>query len=302
MPAQNKLVRKYFKDSFDGTPPDVSAVKISAILVNTHRDFNIKPKVSAQVDIPGIHLKPLTPLPEELQRIYDNSKDVIYFSLGSYKLSEMPVEKLNAFFEAFGSLEARVFMQYDETLRPANTPNNVYMTNWFPQNDVLGKSKVILFITNGGTLSYQEAIKQRCPMLVIPFTGEQYRNAMRVEKEKNGAMILFDDIDAKSLTDKIKELTTGSEVLKKAKEVQQAFTGSAVEPMKEAIFWIENVIKNQGSSRLETDLSCIQRLGLDVAAFYIGILTFCISFWVFSITLIVRRYRKKQERGKFKYY
>lgn len=140
-------------------------------------------------------------------------------------------------------------------------------------------------------------------MLVIPFTGEQYRNGLRVEKEKNGGMMLFDDIDAKSLAEKINELTTGNEFLAKSKEAQIAFTSTAIEPLKEAIFWIENVIKNQRSSGLETaHLSFIQKLGLDVAAFYIGILSVCIGFWAFSITLIVRRYRKKQERGKFKYY
>lgn len=150
LPAQNKLAKKYFKDAFDGQPPDLSKIQISAIIINTHRDFNNKPKVSAQVDIPGIQIKPNKALHENLQQIYDESKQVIYFSFGSYKMSEMPKEKFNAILEAFGSLDKRVFMKYDEHFRPENTPDNVYMAGGFAQNDVLGKSKVILFITNGG--------------------------------------------------------------------------------------------------------------------------------------------------------
>lgn len=76
-------------------------------------------------------------------------------------------------------------------------------------------------------------------MLIIPFTGEQYRNGMRVEREGNGAMMLFDDITAQSLADKIIEITTSTTYFPKAKEQQTLFLSTPLEPSKEAIFYIE---------------------------------------------------------------
>lgn len=148
LPAQNKLVRKFFKESFpDGQIPDVSDVKISAILVNAHRDQNVRPKKVTQVDIAGAHItKPNRVIPQELQEIYEISHDVIYFSLGSYQTSQMPQEKKDAIIEALRDVNKLVFFQIDEDIQ---VPSNIKTSPWFPQNDILGKSKLKLFITNG---------------------------------------------------------------------------------------------------------------------------------------------------------
>lgn len=52
-----------------------------------------------QINIGGAHIKPTKPLPEDLQRFLDESKDgVIYFSLGSVvKSSKLPKDKISAF-------------------------------------------------------------------------------------------------------------------------------------------------------------------------------------------------------------
>lgn len=69
MPAQNKLAKKYFRDAFDGEIPNLLSVEknISVMLSNTHRLTNTRPKMSAQVDIAGAHLKEPSQLKSELQ-------------------------------------------------------------------------------------------------------------------------------------------------------------------------------------------------------------------------------------------
>lgn len=149
IPAQDKLVKKYFQYGFDGHPPSVSQVKVSAILVNSYRDFNLKPKISKQIDVGGLHVKFGKNLPDDLKRLYENIDDgAIYFSMGSYKTSKMPKEKLNAILEAFKRIGRTVFMQYDGS-DVYDFPPNVVVNSWFPQNDILTRSKVSLFITNG---------------------------------------------------------------------------------------------------------------------------------------------------------
>lgn len=320
LPAQNKLVKKYFKEAFpDGKIPDVSEAQISAILVNSHRNYIARPKLVTQVEIAGAHIsKPSRAIPQDLQEIYETAKEVIYFSLGSYSPSAMPKEKIDAIVKALTETNRLVFMQYDDDFVK---PSNIVLRQYFPQNDILAKSKVKLFITNGeclkftcslfknlisvgGTLSYQEAVKNRVPMIIIPFTGEQYRNGLRAEKDKIGTMILFDDLNVDLLKNKIDAiLKDGATYYQNLKNVAEDFNSNPVEPMKEAMFWIENVIKNQGAARLDSShLSSLQRCGFDVAAFYIGLVLIFITFWTVLITIIVRRHRQKQEKGKFKYY
>lgn len=155
----------------------------------------------------------------------------------------------------------------------------------------------------GGTLSYQEAIRNRVAMIIIPFTGEQYRNGLRAQKDKIGVMIEFDNLDAKTLKNAIESILNDNSYYQNLKDAYEVFTSNPVEPMNEALFWIDNIAKNGKVGKLDVShLSCIERNGLDVAAFYIGIILLCIFFWAFTITLIVKRYRQKQERGKFKYY
>lgn len=78
-----------------------------------------------------------------------SERGLIYFSLGAYlKPSEMPKEKLDAIIETFKNLKQTVFWKFDGDV-PAGLPDNVIIQDWFRQNDVLGTSKTVLFITQG---------------------------------------------------------------------------------------------------------------------------------------------------------
>jgi hypothetical protein len=57
----------------------------------------------------------------------------------------------------------------------------------FNQPIMLGESS--LFITHGGNNSFQEALKAKIPMLVIPFFGDQHAVAQAVEDNKLGEVI-----------------------------------------------------------------------------------------------------------------
>ena len=67
------------------------------------------------------------------------STGVIYFSLGSVIRSEsMPPEYHQAFLEAFRRLPQRVLWKYERELEGAS--DNVRVSSWLPQQDILGKS------------------------------------------------------------------------------------------------------------------------------------------------------------------
>ena len=140
-------------------------------------------------------------------------------------------------------------------------------------------------------------------MLIIPFTGEQYRNALQAERGHYGEMLLFDDLNEETLTEKIKQITSDNTYFTNISKANSKFLDYPIEPVKEAVFWIQHVCKHKGIEKSPSVHMCwISYYNLDVAALYVAILLICILFWVLTIKLIVRRYRKREQRGKFKYY
>lgn len=116
-------------------------------------------------------------------------------------------------------------------------------------------------------------------------------------------MINFDDLTAKSLADKIKEVTEKQDYYINMKGASYAFQTTAVEPLKQAIYEIENVIRNAGAPRLAASkLSYFESKGYDVIILYFLIFAFNFGIFIFMIVVFVRRYRAKEEKGKFKYY
>jgi len=140
-------------------------------------------------------------------------------------------------------------------------------------------------------------------MLIIPFTGEQYRNALQAERGHYGEMLNFDDLNEETLIEKIKQITEDNTYFTNIGKAKSKLFDYPTEPVKEAVFWIQHVCKHNGIEKSPSvNLWWIIYYSLDVAAFYVAILLTFISFWVLTIKLIVRRYRKREQRGKFKYY
>ena len=66
-------------------------------------------------------------------------KGVVLFSLGctGFSAKDFPAEVTDAFISAFGRLEQKVIMRFDPKFLP-NVPDNVMVSNWVPQQDILG--------------------------------------------------------------------------------------------------------------------------------------------------------------------
>lgn len=57
--------------------------------------------------------------------------------------------------------------------------NNVYLSAWLPQQDILGHPKLKAFITHGGLLSMYEAIYHEVPMVMLPVFCDHDVNAAK---------------------------------------------------------------------------------------------------------------------------
>lgn len=304
MPAMEKMAREHFS-SLEGPLPSIAELEksISVILVNSH--FAItkpRPLMPGMVNIAGAHIKPVKPLPTDIQAFLDGAEHgAIYMSLGSFvQSSMMPKEKMQTILKVFGSLKQRVLWKF-ESDDISKLPANVMVRKWLPQSDILAHPKLLLFISHGGLFGTTEASFRGVPVLFMPFYGDQYRNAKLAESRGVAQQILFTDITERSLKSKIVEMTSNKNYLARAKELAKKLNDNPAKPMDEAMYWIEYVIKYKGAKHLKSpgvNLSIFQYLMLDVVAFFAAILWLSIKLARVLIATCCRRQKVEVEKKK----
>lgn len=177
-PLQRSLYKKYFpnaKRSFD------EIYKSSAIyLMNTHVSSAFaRPYLPNMIEICGIHVEPVQPLPNDIQLFLDSADEgAIVFSMGSnIKAIDWPLEMREIFIKTFGKLKQKVLWKYENDTLPGKT-DNVMISKWLPQRDAIAHPNVKLFITHGGLLGTTEALIEGLPILGIPIFGDQMVNSI----------------------------------------------------------------------------------------------------------------------------
>lgn len=280
LPAMDKMAHEHFSDIEGPLPSVVDLEKsISMILINNHFAMvKPRPMMPGMINIAGCHIKPVKPLPNDLKKFLDEAEHgVIFMSLGSFlQSSMMPKEKMATILRVFGSLRQKVLWKFETDDLP-ELPSNVMVRKWLPQSDILAHPNVILFIAHGGQFGTIELSYRGVPTLFMPFFGDQNRNAKLAASLGYAEIILFSDVTESTLKSKIQMMISNKRYSEKAKEVSRLLNDNPLQPMDEAMYWIEYVIRNNGATHLKSaaaNLPWYKYLLLDVAAFYM------FSLWV----------------------
>lgn len=224
------------------------------MLINSHRSTDVpRPSMPGLIDVAGVHIKKAKPLPEDLQTFLDNSTHgVIYFSVGSYmKSTDMPVEKINLILHAFSQLKQNVLWKFENS-SIGHLPPNVKIQSWLPQNDILAHPNVKVFISHGGIFGTQESIHWGVPMLCIPFFGDQFRNAMRSVQDGYARWLHFGKMTSDDLVQNLRLLINDPTYKQKAVELSRKFRDNLIDPLEEASFWMEYVVRHKGAPHLKS--------------------------------------------------
>lgn len=299
LPAHDKLAQEHFS-SLEGPLPSVFDLEksISMIFVNSHFAM-IKPRplMPGMVNVAGAHIQPVKPLPDDLQAFMDDAEHgVIFMSLGSFlQSSMMPREKKETILSVFGSLKQRVLWKFESDDLP-ELPSNVMVRKWLPQSDILAHPKLVLFIAHGGLFGTIEASYRGVPVLFMPFFGDQYHNAKLAENRGYAQQILFSELTVQLFRTKIDKMIANKKYFEKAKEVSRLLNDNPMNPMDEAMYWIEYVVRNKGAKHLKSsavNLPWYKFLLLDVfAAFLISVWL----LWKLSRCLISKIFQKKKKK------
>lgn len=121
-----------------------------------------------------------------------------------------------------------------------------------PQSDILAHRNIILFITHGGMFGTMEGIHRGVPMLFLPFFGDQHRNALKATQSGYGLMLNFNSVSSKKLTAKLNALIYNDTYRRKAKEFSNLFKDNPIDPLANAVYWMEYIIRHKGATHLKS--------------------------------------------------
>lgn len=151
----------------------------------------------------------------------------LVFAVGSViQMNEMPAKILQIFERVFSRLPHRVIWQWKDP--PKKDLPNVLLSNWLPQQDLLGRitfprsyfreqttllfsfnlghPKCKAFITHGGLFSTQEAVYHGVPLIEIPFVADQESNMIRAVNDGYAVKLDWAAIDEAKLNDAIQSV------------------------------------------------------------------------------------------------
>ncbi|EYB99334.1 hypothetical protein Y032_0123g1149 [Ancylostoma ceylanicum] len=175
------------------------------ILVNSEPFLDFpKPTLHNIVTLGGIGVGEARPLSQEWEDVLSLRQKTILISLGSVIPSVlMPEGMKKTIIEVVKSNERHVLLAAPFWLgiSPTTYPNitfiwkyekpddpyvsgvqNLVLSKWTPQNDLLADDRITAFVTHGGSGSMMESAVHGKPLIVIPLFGDQTRNAKTVVK------------------------------------------------------------------------------------------------------------------------
>ncbi|KAG5670629.1 hypothetical protein PVAND_000877 [Polypedilum vanderplanki] len=287
---QKRLYEKYFPNAIKTF--DEMYKNTSILFMNTHISTSTaRPYMPIQVEIGGIHIQPAKPLPKDIQEFLDSATDgAIIFSMGSViKSNQWPVDKREAFIKIFSKLKQKIIWKYENDTLP-NKPDNVMISSWMPQRDILAHPNVKVFITHGGLGGTTEALVEGVPILGLPIFGDQKMNMVKAVTRGYGLQVYFKDISEETIESALKELLNNPMYKENAKIISKRFNDRPMTPQQSVVYWTEYVHRHDGAPHLKAaaiDLDFIAFHMIDIYAvlIFITILIIYIDYlilkWLF---------------------
>ncbi|XP_066275209.1 UDP-glucuronosyltransferase 2C1-like [Branchiostoma lanceolatum] len=250
------------------------------------------PSMPNMVQIGGLHIGAVSPLPKVLESFYQSAGDdgVIVVSFGTV-VKAMSPKRREIFTAAFARLRQKVVWRYAGE-KPTGLSNNIKLLDWLPQNDLLGHPKTRVFITHAGSSGVYEALHHGVPMVCLPLAADQPGNAARVVARGLGVKLDLSTVTTDQLYQAIAHILTNNSYRENAARLSRLYRDQPQSPMKRAVWWIEHAIKHGRLSHLRAravDLPWYQYYLLDVAAFLLAVCSAAIGTVWCSWFLVCRK-------------
>ncbi|KAJ8727689.1 hypothetical protein PYW07_001808 [Mythimna separata] len=282
----NTVLRKHFG-------PDIPQAwellnNIDMLFLNIHPIFEgIRPVPPNVIYLSGLHQKPTKELPEDLKSYLDSSKHgVIYISFGTnVDSSLLPPEKIQILVRVFSQLPYDVLWKWNTDELPGRT-DNIRISKWLPQSDLLKHPKLKLFITQGGLQSTDEAITAGVPLIGVPILADQWFNVERYEFHKIGVRVDLETLTEDIFRTAITTTTANDSYRRNMERFRSVIQDAPQSPLERAVWWTEYVLRHGGAKHLRSpsaNMSWWHYLELELVLTLLA--AFLIAFVLFILAL-----------------
>ncbi|XP_015178625.1 PREDICTED: UDP-glucuronosyltransferase 2C1-like, partial [Polistes dominula] len=292
---QQEIAEKYL-----GKIPSIKELEknMSLLFVNQQEEISFtRPNVPNVINFGGLHISNdilNKPLPKELKEFIDNATNgFIYVSFGTNaNPSTYPKKLLDIFFHVFSNLPMKIVWKLKGNYPQIS--DNIYISEWFSQQEVLSHPNLKLFVYQGGLQSTEEAINFGVPLVAIPILSDQDMIVLKMENLGVCRSVDIFQMTKEVLNEAIMEVLHNKSYKENMLKLKNLIEDKQVGTMENVIWWIEYVIRHKGASHLRSsivDEPWYQRYDTDVIAllsvtlFIIVILSLYIAFKVFVIIM-----------------
>ncbi|KAL0860430.1 hypothetical protein ABMA27_009819 [Loxostege sticticalis] len=244
----------------------------------------------------GLHQKPVKDLPQELKSYLDSSANgVIYISFGTnVNPSQLPADKIQVLAKVFSELPYNVLWKWDKDVLPGQT-ENIRISKWLPQSDLLRHPNVKLFITQGGLQSTDEAITAGVPLIGMPMLGDQWFNVEKYTHHKIGLRLDMETLTEEGFKNAIEKVIGDESYRQNIKRLGILMRDQPQPPLERAVWWTEYVIRHSGARHLRApaaNMSWHQYLELELvfSLLFIAIISSAVLVALFYIARLVSRH------------
>ena len=187
----------------------------------------------------------------------------------------------------FSQLKEKVIWKFEnETL--VNMPDNVMVSSWIPQRDILAHPNVKLFITHGGLLGTTEAIMEGVPIIGVPIYSDQKMNMLQAQQMGIGVLMEYKDINEELILRNINEVLSKFEYKNNAQNISKLFNDRPMTPQQSTVYWVEYAIRNKGATHLRSAAHKLNYFQLNLIDSYLFVVTL-IGLIIYGLYKGVRR-------------
>ena len=277
---------------------------ISLFLVHDHAALSFPHLLPSNVVMTGgFDMKPAEPLLAGplLDFILSSNKNVILFSF-SYGDPYLYESWFAGFIKTVCNLNYRVILSI-KTKSSVPLPdfsNDIYVTDWVPQQDLLGSGTVQLFITHCSNSGRIESIYHNVPLLCVPIIADQLTNSVNVEQKGFGEILLKEEITENSVREKVDHTTANAEFYRaNMRDAMAMFHNDPAKGKDKIRFYINLLIKHGNLDFLQNKVikqqTFVEIYNVDIAlclgALAVLILLFGarVTLWVVMFALVRRK-------------
>ncbi|GMS85971.1 hypothetical protein PENTCL1PPCAC_8146, partial [Pristionchus entomophagus] len=303
-------VLRIFREKFGNDFPDFAQITshIAYCFTNTEPLIDVAtPTISRVIPIGGLGAKQPKDLDEYWRGILSLRPRAVLISFGSLVQSKaLAIDVKRSFLKTMQSFTDTTFIWKYEDLEDEFAKNeatkveNLVLSKWMPQNDLLNDSNVAAFITHAGMGSVMETVRRGVPALLIPIFADQHRNAGGLVHNKLGKVhSKFELNDHVKLSAALRELIEDESYRTQARHYSKMLAAKPFSSREQLIKYTEFAAEFGPSPALRPqsqDMTCIAYHNLDILAVALIVLGFVIYASMKLLGCMIRTCSSKVKR------